>query len=929
MARKSMFQDLFFLGCCVLGAPALPAPHPEDPGAAAEASDFFEARVRPVLTESCFGCHGEKKQQAGLRLDSRDGLLRGSDSGPVVVMGDPEKSPMIRAIRHGSDLKMPPKERLTDAAIASLEAWVRMGAPWPAAPPGTSTAEAQDARQTHWAFQPIRDPPPPPLADTSRGASLSSPIDRFIGAKLEENGLALSRPADRGTLLRRASFGLTGLPPAPDEVVAFEGDDSPEAFARVVDRLLASPRHGERWARHWLDVARYSDTKGYVFQEERRFPYAYTYRDYVIRAFNEDLPYDRFIIEQVAADLLPREEDRKSLAAMGFLTLGRRFLNNKADIIDDRIDVVTRGIMGLTVTCARCHDHKYDPIPTADYYSLYGVLASAVEPRDLPLIARPAETEGYAVFEKELQKREAEVEKFVAEKRTELLGDTRKRLAEYLTAAATRQERDEDSEKKRSRNLVAGELHPLIVGRWRRRLEETRKAHDPIFAPWNALAALGEDFADRAPAIASEAAAGGTAERPINPLIAKAFAGSPPASIRDAADRYAAALIAADGEAPAEPADPAREALRQALRAEGAPANIARGEVERFFDRAVRNKVRELQKKVEEWKVSSPDAPPRAMSLEEAPEPVNPVIFVRGNPSNRGREVPRQFLEVLSRERKPFAEGSGRLELARRIATKENPLTARVIVNRVWLHHFGAGLVRTPGDFGTRSEPPVHLDLLDYLASRFIEGGWSLKKLHRLILLSSAYQAESAERDDGLAADPENRLLWKFPRRRLDFEALRDSILFVSGGLDEKFGGPSVRITEPPFARCRTLYGFIDRQNLPGLFRTFDFASPDTTNAQRHATTVPQQALFLMNSPFTVEEARRLAAREEVVSTKSPSEKVEQLYRLAYGRLPEDEEVNVALRFVAGAPRGPEPRLDPWGELAQVLLLSNEFAFID
>ena len=347
-----------------------------------EAVEFFETKVRPVLVETCVRCHGEKKQGSGLRLDSRAAVLEGGENGPAVVPGDPDKSLLIQAVRQThEDIKMPPKGKLPEPAIGALAAWVKMGAPWSERP--VPAGDQAQAAATHWAFQPIRVVAPPTVKDRAWAAS---PIDAFVLAKLEAEGMTHSPPADKRTLIRRATFDLLGLPPTPGEVDAFLADDSPDAFARVIDRLLASPRYGERWGRHWLDVARYADTKGYVFTEERRYPYSYTYRDYVIRAFNDDKPYDQFLVEQIAADRLPGSAGKPSLAALGFLTVGRRFLNNNEDIVDDRIDVVSRGLLGLTVTCARCHDHKFDPIPTDDYYSLFGVFRSSIEPADLPLI---------------------------------------------------------------------------------------------------------------------------------------------------------------------------------------------------------------------------------------------------------------------------------------------------------------------------------------------------------------------------------------------------------------------------------------------------------------------------------------------------------------------------------------------------------------
>jgi hypothetical protein len=930
-ANTYVTGNIVALTCAVTALAAMAAPSPlrGGRGEGAEAETFFETKVRPVLAENCYGCHSEKVQMAGLRLDTSEGIRKGSDRGPVLIPGDPQKSALIQAIHYDGKIKMPPKGKLPSAAIEALTTWIQMGAPWPQTAPGAQRSAPSAA---HWAFRPVKQPPVPKVKNTAWPAS---EIDRFILAKLEAKGMAPAKPADRRTLIRRATFDLIGLPPTAEEVAAFVADRSPNAFAKVVDRLLASPRYGERWGRYWLDVARYADSKGYVFQEERRYPYAYTYRDWVVRALNEDLPYDRFLIQQIAADHVVTGDDKRSLAAMGFLTLGRRFLNNTPDIIDDRIDVVMRGTMALTVACARCHDHKFDPIPTQDYYSLYGVFASSREPEDLPLISAPTRNAAYLAYEKELREREKAVDDFVRPQHAELVAALRARVGDYLLLehdARSLTDRRQLQELARSR-----ELSPFVLRRWREYLDDTRNEHHPVFAPWHAFAALpAAEFAARAKELAAKVAEGADPKTRVNPLVAQLFAGDggrpidPPTSLAQVAQRYGElfsridkawqealathAKKVAQGEASEEPKslpDPDEEQLRLVLYGEGAPPNVPLESAQMLGDRAFRNKVQELRRKVEELKATSPAAPPRAMVLVDAPRPMNPRVFRRGNPNNPGEEVPRQFLQVLSGEkRRPFQKGSGRLELARAIASPENPLTARVMVNRVWMHHFGYGLVRTPGDFGTRGEPPTHPELLDWLASRFVADGWSLKKLHRRIMLSRVYQQSSDDNPKFARLDPENRLLWKMNRRRLDFEATRDSLLAVAGELDTTLGGPAVEITTAPYSRRRTIYGFIDRQNLPGLFRNFDFASPDSTSPQRYQTTVPQQALFLLNSPFVAEQARRLAARANHGT--QVADRIQRLYRLAYGRSATPEEVQLGEQFLKSAlPAPPRSRPEP------------------
>jgi hypothetical protein len=903
-------------------------------GGATPPADFFERRVRPILAEKCFACHGPTKQRSGLRLDSREALLRGGDGGKVVIPGDPDQSPLIQAVRQQGDLKMPPKDRLSPGAVADLTAWVKMGAPWPKDQTAGSGQQDQSWKR-HWAFQPVRKPALPAVKDPGWAAG---PIDRFIRARLEAKGLTPSPSADRRTLIRRVTFDLIGLPPTPEEVAAFEADPSPEAFARVVDRLLASPHYGERWGRHWLDVARYADTKGYVFFEQPEFPWAWTYRDYVIRAFNEDLPYDQFIFQQLAADRLPLGPDRRPLTALGFLALGGHFMNNQQDILDDRIDVVTRGLLGLTVACARCHDHKFDPIPQKDYYALYGVFASTVEPPVPPLFEPPPQTAVYAAFDKELKVREKKLSEFVHAKHAQLVGAARSRVTEYMLAAHAL--RDQPSTEEFMLIADGGDLNPTMLVRWKAYLDHTARSHHPVFAPWNTLAATPPaDFARKAAAMATRLAGPPDAVRPINPLVAAAFAGKPCQDIADAAHRYSSLLngvervwqqaVAARGKTavPKLP-DPAEEELRQVFHGADAPPNVPvppLGDLHLLPDRPSQAKLQELLKALETWRATGPGAPPRAMVLEDAPTPYEPKVFLRGNPNNPGAAVPRHFLSVLAGDNPPpFHEGSGRLELARAIADSKNPLTARVLVNRVWLHYFGAGLVRTPSDFGLRSEPPTHPELLDWLAASFMEDGWSIKKLHRLILLSRTYQQQSQDRPEGKAIDPENLLLWKMSRRRLDFEAMRDTLLMVAGRLDRKVGGPPVRDLTAPAATRRTVYGYLDRLNLPGLYRTFDFPSPDATSPQRDTTTVAPQALFLMNNPFVIECARSLMRRPEIAAAKDAASKVERLYRLLYGRGPTTEEMALARENL-----GESPAAFAWERYGQALLLTNEMMFVD
>ncbi len=905
---------------------------------------FFEEKVRPILVEHCQQCHGTKKQQADLRLDSRDGALKGGEHGPALIPGDPDKSLLISAVRRTGDYEMPPDKPLAEAQIAALTTWVKQGAIWPGktevlvAP--TSPAGFERARREHWAFQPVRQPAAPALKNAG---CVSTLVDPFILAKLEAQGLAPSPAADRRTLLRRITFGLTGLPPTYSEVVAFEADTAPDAYARVVDRLLASPQYGERWGRHWLDVARYSDTKGYVFFEEGHFPWASTYRDYVIEAFNQDLPYDRFVLEQLAADRLPFGEHRRPLRALGFLSLGGHFMNNLHDILDDRIDVVTRGLQGLTVSCARCHDHKFDPIPTADYYSLYGIFASSIEPIVPPQFDPVPDTEEYRKYDAELTTRVTKLREFVQAKQGEVIEGTKTRVAEYmLTAHATRdQPRTDDF------MLLADpkELNPKMLRRWQSYLEQGEKTHRRALAVWNASGQLPEaDFATQAPALIAKIATEQDPAAVANPLVIKALQDKPPQKLADVAAVYSELLNGIEKEwqslvqqpvgggqaKPTALADPDKEDLRQIFHATNSPTSITAngiGDLELLPDRAAQGVFRELLKAVETHRSTAPGAPPRAMVLEDLPVPIEPRIFKRGSAINLGEVVPRQYLQIVTGDqRQPFQAGSGRLELAQSIIDRNNPLTARVLVNRIWMNHFGTGLVRTPSDFGVRSDPPSHPELLDALAFNFMEQGWSIKQLHRQIVLSSTYQQASADRDQCLKIDPENRLLWKFNRQRLDLEAFRDALLATSGRLDGRIGGASINMLAVPAVPRRTVYASIDRLALPSLFRTFDFPSPDTTAPQRDNTTVAPQALFMMNHPFALESAQYLSSRREGADFPA---RVAKLYQLALAREPDVAERKLAVEFFSGPDQQIQESPETWIMFAQALLMTNEFVFVD
>lgn len=636
----------------------------------------------------------------------------------------------------------------------------------------------------HWAFQPLRP-------------GKAGSIDAFVAGELERQGLRPAPLADDRTLMRRACMDLTGLPPGPAETEVFQKG----GYAALIDRLLASPHHGEQWARHWLDVARYSDTKGYVYaREEKNWVHASAYRDWVVRALNEDMPYDRFLLLQIAADQVvpPGSPD---LAAMGFLTLGRRFLGVTHDIIDDRIDVVMRGTQALTVACARCHDHKFDPIPTRDYYALYGVFQSCAE-------ALVPCAEGEDAVLAALVKKNREL---MTKRREEQMSRTRARAADYVAA---QKELEKYPEEVFGQILDEKDLNPFIVHRWTAWLEK----HPGM--------ALTEEVLSR----------------PDSPAYV-----------------------------PDEP--------------------IANNEM--YFPTNVVVELWKSQGEVDRHLLKNAKAPAHATILVDRAQPVTPRVFNRGNPLTKGEPVPRQFLSLFGPQ-KPFARGSGRLELAQAIVDPRNPLTARVMVNRLWQHHFGRGLAGTPSDFGRQGSPPSHPELLDWLAAEFMRSGWSLKHMHRLMMMSQAYRRTGSK--DGAAADPDNRFLAYMTPHRLSFEELRDAWLQAAGFLEARMGGRPESLFGSGGLR-RTLYCQVDRENLPAVMRTFDFANPDLSIPQRTETTVPQQALFGLNHPFVVRLARgmiRSAAKEAA----DASGRVRYIYQRLFQRDPTAEETAAALAYV-------------------------------
>ncbi len=892
--------------CAAIASPAI------TPSAAADSDGerFFENEVRPILVEHCGSCHGSDKQFGGLRLDSWQSISTGSDSAPVVVPHAADESLLIQAVRREGGMEMPPDETLDPAHIATLVRWVEIGAPWPDSIPIPEQQAAQQARE-HWAFQPIVEPQLPPVGRTDWARS---PVDAFVLAELEARRLGPAPEADRRTLIRRASYVLTGLPPTRERIEQFVESDDPQAYERLIEELLASPQYGQQWARHWLDVARYSDSKGYVYAREERFwTHAWSYRDWVVQALNEDRPYDEFLLMQLAADQVA--DSRDDLAAMGFLTLGRRFLGVPHDIIDDRIDVVSRGMMGLTVSCARCHDHKFDPIPIKDYYSLYGVFASSAE-REQSL-CEPQELD--SAYLAELEKRQQTLDETRAQVRRETSERIRERVGDYLAAQFELEKYPGESF---DQIFQKTDLLPTIVRRWEVFLAQAQQRRDPVFAAWHRLVALADlpddEFVHQARQVCDQLQTAEATE--VHPLVAAAFRDPPEtlqqiaaiygklfSEVRQAAENTQAAAPREAG-ANQDAADASIAGLLPVLYGSESPCEIPDlpiVEIERLMDTSSCEQLWRLQSEVERWTIQS-GQDRRARILVDRAVPVEPRVFRRGNPLLKDVQVPRHFLTLLSSgEPQPFTQGSGRLELAQKIIDPHNPLTARVLVNRVWGQYFGRPLVDSTSDFGLRAAPPSHPQLLDWLASRFIAEGWSLKELHRWIALSATFrQSDSGPQDPQLLAralesDPDNRWLWRYKPRRLSVEEMRDSLIAVTGELDLTVGGKAVELWQPPFPKRRALYGLVDRQFLPGLLRVFDFANPDLHTAQRADTTAPQQALFFLNHPLVLEQTRTLAA--SLAETADPGQRVTELFQAVLRRDPTPAELADATEFIATA----------------------------
>ena len=772
---------------------------------------FFETKIRPIFVKHCYECHGADLQENKLRVDSLEALNRGGKAGSFIVAGKPEKSLLITAISYQvPDLQMPPEKKLGEREIADLTAWVKMGAPHPdrtAGGPAVVEKFNLAEGKKFWSFQPIVDHPLPAVKNSELP---KNGVDAFVLAQLEAKDVRPAPPADKLTLLRRATFDLTGLPPTPDEIAAFLKDDSPTAFAAVVDRLLESPHYGERWGRHWLDVARYADSNG--LDENVAHGNAWRYRDYVVRSLNADKPYDQFLVEQLAGDLLPPTDDiglrHDRLIATGFLSLGPKVLAEvdktkmEMDILDEQLDTVGRSLLGLTFGCARCHDHKFDPIRAEDYYALVGIFKSTRTMETYTTIAKWWENPLAPAADVQ---RKAVLDKMVAEQKA-ALDALQKKFKEELQAKLKPAELPKDFE-----TQFAAEVQT-----------ELKIRHEE-------LARL-------------------TATVPV--------------------------------------------------------INSAMG--------------------VSEGKVT--DVP----------------IHIRGSHLALGEVAQRGFPIVLVSTEQPKlpADRSGRLELANWLVRRDHPLTARIMVNRIWRWHFGQGLVSTTDNFGKLGERPSHPELLDWLATRFIDGGWSLKKMHRLIMLSQTYQQSSAFDAQGAAADPENRLYWRMPLRRLEAEEIRDALLASSGLLDRTPGTSLLHVGNREFlfdhtskdgtkydSRKRSLYLPVIRNNLYDVFQLFDATDATVLDGNRATTVVAPQALFMLNSDLVLAASKGLAD-SVMAETASPSARVEGLYLRTFGRPATAKEVERAMAHVERQRTAGKSEAEAWASFGHVLFSANEFIYL-
>ena len=931
---------------------------------AAAEIEFFETKVRPLLVEKCAACHGEKVRMADLKLTSAEGFAMGVGGMPIVEPGDPAATRLIRAVSYQEKVKMPPTGKLPQEEIAALRKWVEMGAPWPGleksgdaaakspvaegpesgkkAGPGPAPDPTNDPTKTdHWAFQPIVDHAPPAVDNV---AWAKTGIDQFILAQLEEKGLQPAPRAGKLTLLRRAKFDLHGLPPSLEEIEEFLADESPRAFANLIDRLLASPHYGERWGRHWLDVARYADSTG--VDEDKPYVHAWRYRDYVVDAFNRDLPYDQFVREQIAGDLMPpppgQDVNINGIVATGFLALGPKALAQQDkvqmvyDVVDEQIDTTAKAFLGLTIACARCHDHKFDPILTKDYYALASIFASTASydnpERDgsgfvvTPLVRKDI-GEGYFDQQKKIKGTQRVIGTLKSVGVTEyMLKNMVPRIAGYMIAARGVYQQRHTIEH-------AAKKHKLDPGRLEKWVAYLKPSSEPRahLDQWHQATAaevrgVAQRYQDLFGEVSRDRMQGTlawlkTAEPDL--IEGKRVSSKELTSLR----RDPFHTEVGDG-----PLEIAKEEREKVVPEEWGPQEWAK-------------RLAPLRARAADLEANAVAAPPMACSVAEG-KIVQQAVFVRGRHDSPGDIVGKRFPIVLGGwDQQPVSQGSGRKELAEFLTREDNPLPPRVMANRIWTWHFGQGLVRTPNNFGIVGERPTHPELLDYLARRFIDSGWSVKTMHRMIMLSSTYQMSSRVSDATWKADSSNLSWARFERRRLTLEEIRDSFLALSGALDTTVGGNveprsagyseferNNRRFDPDETTRRSVYLPLHRNKLPALLNLFDFGDATTSSGKRGQTNVAPQALFMMNSEFANKQAKGFAERLLAVN-QSDATRIQTAHLMALARKPSPEEAALAESYLRDYAQrqtsSKEPHHAAWKSYCKMMLASNEFHYVD
>lgn len=953
--------------------------------------EFFENKIRPVLVEHCYDCHsGEPDpESASFVLDSRAGMLQGGDSGKAVVPGNVKQSLILQALEHDPDFyAMPPDEKLPAAVIADFRKWIQMGAPDPRkgdVPARVKVAADEgfdfDKEREFWSFRPLTRPEVPKVKQQEWPRN---DVDRFILNRLEAKSMQPAAAADRRTLVRRVYFDLTGLPPTPQQIQEFVNDPSPQAYEHLVDRLLDSPRFGETWGRHWLDLARYADSNG--LDINLTFYNAWRYRDYVIKAFNEDKPYDEFIREQIAGDLLPYENDAertRNIVATGFLVMGAKMLSERdkeklrMDVVDEQIDVTGRAFMGMTLGCARCHDHKFDPIPMTDYYALAGIFRSTETvhgnrlnnqfvsgwmTRSLPI--KPEHAAAIKKYEADLAKLETEL-KDDSEALKKLQGGTPQQtrleaLAGIVVDDAQAQKTGAWKESTYSKNyLGVGYVHDMNEGQGKKSIRFTPDL--PAAGKYEVRFAFpaNRGRAKRAPVTiqslqgAKTVYVDQTKSGPIDGIFtslgtfefAAGEAGYVEVTNKDT-DGYV--IVDAMQFLPQFKLPKQREVLVAQKPTGGAAAAAHEKNVE-----TLQARVQKLKADLKKLKENAPPPAPMALAVGEQPDPADYRIARRGNIHQLGDKVDRGFLTIATLKEQPEVspKQSGRLELAEWLSRSQNPLTSRVMVNRIWKHLFGNGLVRSVDNFGHLGEQPTHPELLDYLAQRFVSEGWSMKTLIREIMVSSAYRMSSDFSADQYQKDPGNHLVWRMNRRRLSAESIRDSVLTVSGKLDLTMGGSVVshypeqainpnsnkKVGANPSEFRRSVYLPIVRGSVPSALTVFDFPAPEMLVGNRSVTTVPAQALFMMNSPFVISQAEATAERILKDEKQSDRERVSQLYLTCLGREANTKEQAEALQYIDSLfglnlkenDNKNQARQKAWASYCQILFASTEFRFLN